>query len=112
MTKEQAIDKFLAGELVALGEYRMSKAEILNWRDKVTGRPMSGPALRHTVEFGGMSVAVNERVPDGMKLEDIRVPLTKGDSVVCHLSELTAQKGVFSARGEKLEGSCGKRTGV
>src|ERR1043165_9560975 len=59
----QAYDKYLkewmAGEFLALGEYRMSKAEVINWRDKTTGRAMSAPMLRHTVEFGSLSVQVS-----------------------------------------------------
>ena len=44
-----------AGAFLALGEYRMSKAEMLNWVDKKNGQAKSAPILRHVVEFGSSS---------------------------------------------------------
>jgi len=88
------------GEFIAIGEYRMSKAEEISWRDKQTGRAMSAPILRHTIEFGSLGVSVSERVPEGRKLEDIKVVgLHKGDKVAVYLTELLTQKGMVSARG-------------
>jgi len=91
-----------SGEFLAVGEYRHSKSEMLNWRDKQTGRAMSAPILRHTVEFGDSSVAVSERVPEGTKLEDIKIPFVKGELVVLAFEELTRNLGLVSSRG-KLE---------
>lgn len=98
------------GQFVAIGEYRHSKAEMLNWRDKQTGRAMSAPVLRHTVEFGDTSVAVSERLPESVtKIEDIKIEFKKGETVVLHIDELTRNLGLVSARGrlEKLNGSPG-----
>ena len=89
----------MAGGFIAVGEYRLSKAEMINWRDKVTGKPMSAPMLRHTVEFGSQSVAVQERVADGTKIEDIHVTFNKGDAVILHVDEYTSAKGLVSCRG-------------
>jgi len=102
------------GEFLAVGEYRHSKSEMLNWRDKQTGRAMSAPVLRHTVEFGDTSVAVSERVPEGTKLEDIKVPFVKGELVVLQLEELTRNLGLISSRGklEKFTASPGAGTPV
>jgi hypothetical protein len=88
-----------SGEFVAVGEYRMSKAEMINWRDKTTGQAKSAPVLRHTVEFGTNSVQVAERVPDSTKIEDIRVPFKKGEGVLMHFTEMVTEKGVISCRG-------------
>jgi hypothetical protein len=102
MDETSFMSQVKAGSLLALGEYRHSKSEMLIWRDKQTGRPMEAPILRHTVEFGDCTVAVSERVPDGTKIENIHVPFVKGEMVVLHLEELTRNLGLVSARG-KLE---------
>ena len=102
MDETSFMSQVKAGSLLALGEYRHSKSEMLRWRDKLTGRLMEAPVLRHTVEFGNCSVAVSERVPEGTKLEDIHVPFVKGEMVVLHLEELSRNLGLVSARG-KLE---------
>jgi len=99
MTKTEAVKLIEAGAFIVLGEYRMSQSEMLNWRDKTNGKPMSAPILRHTVEVGNRSIAVNERVPDGTKLEEIVVNFKKGDVVALHLDEMTANKGLVSCRG-------------
>jgi hypothetical protein len=99
MDKKQAMDLFNAGQFVAIGEYRMSKAEQIKWRDKTSGKEMEAPMLRHVVEFGDKSVAVSERVPSNVKLEDIKVPFIKGDTVLLHVEEYTTQKGLVSCRG-------------
>jgi len=102
-----ARERWEGGELCVPCEYRMSKAEMLEWNDKQNGQKKSAPLLRHTVELGQTSVTVNERVPDNTKLEDIRVPLKKGESVLLVVSEWTVAKGLVSCRGklEKLESS-------
>ena len=104
MTEKQAVEIFLAGAFVAVGEYRMSKAEMISWHDKQNGQAKSAPMLRHTVEVGSISVALSERVPDRTKIEDIKVPFNKGESVFVHLDELASVKGSVSGRGrlEKL----------
>ena len=83
----------------------MSKAEIIEWRDKTNGQMRSAPMLRHTVEVGSASVTVNERVPDGTKLEDIHIPFVKGDTVVLSVDEWASAKGLVTCRGklEKLQ---------
>lgn len=99
MNEETFMRSIRAGALMVLGEYRHSKAEVINWRDKTTQQAKSAPVLRHTVEVGDQSIAVSERVPDGIKVEDIVVPFKKGDSVVLHLEELSRNLGMVSARG-------------
>jgi len=114
MTELDLVNRVREGEALMVGEYRMSKAEILKWRDKITGKPQEAPILRHTVEFGKSSVSVNERVADGTRLEDIHVTFNKGDAVVLHVDELTRAKGLVSCRGrlEKLTPSSASSSGV
>jgi len=102
MTQAQLIEKILAGEILALGEYRHSKKEMLEWRDKKTGRACAAPILRHTVECGDQTIALSERVPDDMKLEAVSWPWTKSQRVVLHIDEISRNLGLISARG-KLE---------
>jgi len=99
MDKLTFTTKINAGELLVAGVYRHSKAEMLNWRDKVSGRAMSAPVLRHTLEFGSETVSVSERVPENTRLEEIKIPWVKGQRVVLHLEELTRNMGLLSARG-------------
>lgn len=99
MKQAELIKRVLAGEILALGEYRHSKKEMLEWRDKQTGKALSAPILRHTVEFGDVSVAVSERVKDGTKLEDVNWPWVKSQRVVLRVQEIESKLGMVSARG-------------
>jgi len=85
---------------VLIGEYRNSKSEMLKWRDKMTGAAKEGPICRHTIEGGGISYAAAARIPDGTKLEDIRIPFRKGDAVVIRFTEYTTTRGAVAVRGE------------
>lgn len=111
MTEKEFMQRARAGEFLAVGEYRHSKKEMINWRDKQTGRPMTAPVLRHTIECGDQSIAVNERLPDSIgKLEDVPpVPWKKGQSIVLLLSGLEREKGLLTAQGklEQLDTSAG-----
>jgi len=100
MRLNELVERVQAGEFLVVGEYRMSKAEMLNWVDKTNGQRKSAPILRHTVEFGNESVAVNERVPDGTKLEDIKINYIKGDRVVLHVQERISERGLVACRGQ------------
>jgi hypothetical protein len=112
MDESTFLKRVRAGEMLAIGEYRHSRAEMINWRDKKTGAAMTAPVLRHTVEFGSNSVAVSERVPDSIKrIEDMPpIPFTKGETVILVIEELTKNMGLVSARGglEKLAPSPAK----
>lgn len=99
----KALEDWQGGEFVLVGEYRMSKAEVIAWRDKQTGVAKEAPMLRHTVEFGQVSAQVAERVPEGAKIESLSVPFTKGDKVACYLSELMTMKGQVSMRGKLVK---------
>lgn len=99
MKLDEALARCKAGELLAIGEYRFSKSEMLNWVDKQNGRERSAPILRHTVELGDKSVVVNDRVSPNTKLEDIHVPFSKGQQVAVFVEEWVVSKGQVSCRG-------------
>lgn len=82
-----------------VAEYRSSKAETINWRDKTTGRAMSAVALRHVLESGGDSVVLTERTPEGFDPAKWASPFQKGQMVAVHFTEWAVTRGMISARG-------------
>lgn len=96
----------LGGRRVVVGEYRASKIEEIKWKDKETHQPKQAVFCRHTVEFGPESVQVNERVPEGAAVSDIKVPWVKGQIVA--LVDFTWEifKGASTVRGtlQSVEG--------
>lgn len=94
------VELMKAGELVAVVEYRKSIAEVISWRDKVSGKAMKAPVLRHTVETATASVSVAERVPDDWDAAKYTPPFKKGDKVALWVTEWKTERGSVSARGE------------
>jgi len=99
MTKEKAIESFLAGDPLMCVEYRGSKAEVIKWRDKETRRPMEGTALRHTVENNAGSIAVNERTDENFNVANYHSPFTKGQKVLLRVTGLQVQRGSMTCSG-------------
>lgn len=112
--EEQVLQLIKSGNFATLGEYRFSKAEMINWRDKTNGQARSAPMLRHTVELGADSIAVNEPLPTSIqKVEDIPPQMLnahkKGETVIILITELTRERGLVSCRG-KLESTNGNQS--
>jgi hypothetical protein len=105
MKQSEAVAKFIAGEDIFIGEYRQSIAEIIHWRDKDTGKAMSGPVLRHRVEKPRDTVTVIERVDDKFVPSSYRSAFERGQKVVVHFSSMNALRGNVEYRGviEPLE---------
>jgi hypothetical protein len=101
MKKEEAAKRFLESGLIAfIGEYRGSKAETIKWVDKKTGRAMTAPTVRHTVELpAGDAVTVSERVADDLNVGAYVPPYKKGDRVVVQLTAFQNDKGLYRASG-------------
>jgi len=98
--KQEEVTKRLLGGVVGfLGEYRHSKAEMLQWRDKTTGKAMHAPVLRHTVETTTATISITERVADDFDVAGFKPPFTKGQKVLVELTELKLDKGNLSGRG-------------
>lgn len=102
LSEKDAIALFLAGKPVAMGEYRSSEAETIQYRDRETGRAASFPQLRHIVELGNKSVVVSERVGDGFNSAEYKSPFRKGQRVVVEITSLEVQRGMISVRGMLL----------
>lgn len=99
MDRKTALEKFEQGERLIVCEFRSSKVEQINWRDKTTGRALSATVLRHVVEMGADSVVVNERTPEDFDGAKWQPPFKKGDKVVLHFTEFRTEKGMISTRG-------------
>jgi len=98
MTKAEAVKLWEAGQTVAVVEFRSSRVDDLSWRDKTTGKAMHAKLLRHTVECGNQSVAVQERMPDDW---DGKVPVEfkKGDICLLNFSAWNTERGAVTVRG-------------
>jgi len=99
MTMAEARAAWERGEPVMIVEYRKSIAEVIEWRDKGTQKPMTAPVLRHTVESASASLTVTERVPDTFNALGYKSPFKKSAKVVLWLTEWKQERGTISARG-------------
>jgi len=97
--QDEVVKRLLAGTVGFLGEYRHSKAENLQWRDKTSGKSMHAPVLRHTVETSEATISITERVPDDFDVVGFKSPYSKGQKVLVTLTELKLDKGNLSGRG-------------
>lgn len=99
MTNKELMEQIMAGKPLVVVEYRSSKAENIKWRDKETQKTLTGVFLRHTVEAGEVSVAVNERTGEDFKADGYKAPFKKGEKCVLVFTDYQTVKGATSARG-------------
>lgn len=92
-TLEQAVKEWQSGTLCALVEYRSSKAEPIQWRDKETHMVMRGVTLTHAVESDKGSMMVSERVPEDFNWKEYTSPFRKGQKVLCLFDSVGRTKG-------------------
>lgn len=97
--KSEIMARIEKGERLIVCEYRSSKLETLNWRDKDTGKSMSAAVVRHTLESGPDSVTVNERTGNDFDAAKWVPPAKKGQMVALHFTEFKTERGIMSARG-------------
>lgn len=84
---------------VLIGEYRLGKAENIEWRDKTSKQMVSGVSVRHTVENAVESVVISENVPDGYDVAKFLPPCKKGDKCAYIARSMQTAKGVVQFRG-------------
>jgi len=96
---EELAKKFQAGFIGFVGEFRFSSAETMKWRDKTTGKAMTAPILRHTVETATATVSITERVEDDFDVKAFVPEFKKGDRVMVELTELENERGSLKGRG-------------
>jgi len=102
MKQPDAIKNWLAGVPLMVVEFRKSSAETINWRDKVTGKAMTAPVLKHTVETEKTTLLVNERVDETFDVSSYKSQFVKGAKVLLEFSEWHTEKGQTSCRGKLL----------
>jgi len=88
------------GAVVVIVEFRKSQAERINWRDKSTGKAMTAPILRHTVETDRDVLVVSERVPENFDVENFKSEYAKGQKCLLSITELATERGLMTVRGE------------
>ena len=107
MTKAEFHKRVEAGACMVVCEYRSSRVDHINWRDKVSGKAMSADLLRHTVEVGNITVGVGQRLADDQDVNRYvaNFAIKKGDKCILHFSQWETERGATSAKGEleKLE---------
>ena len=83
MTRQEVHEMVDGGGEARIGEFRFSKADTIQWRDKADGKAKTMPTLKHTVEFGNESVDVAERVGDDFNPSTyVQSTFLKGEKVV------------------------------
>lgn len=99
---EDAVKEFLGGSLIAIAEYRSSRAEAIQWRDKDTQNIMHAVTLNHSIEIGNNTILLAERVPNDFKPQDYQSPFLKRQQVLVRIELVTRNKGMTTIYG-KLE---------
>lgn len=103
MKQAQAIDMWNKGHRLLPVEFRSSRLDHIQWRDKTSGKSLDAHILKHTVEAGNDSISVTERTPDGFSPEQWGGPkFKKGERVILQFDALEIERGLISARGTLL----------
>jgi len=80
MTKTAALKQWEAGSPILLVEFRSTNVDKLRWRDKETGKALTGEISRHNLELGDRAVALEDRAPDGTTAAAATYANTSGDT--------------------------------
>lgn len=98
LTKDTLVKQLMTGAPLMVVEYRGTKIDEVRYVDKATGKPDHFVKVEHAVEStaDGQTEAftVEERQPKDVVTKDqVRVGLTKGQTVVLRLASLRREKG-------------------
>lgn len=85
---------------VCVCEYRSTRAQLINYRDKVSGKALSMPLCEHGIEIGDTQVRVSERLPDGVDVSTIKPPFKKGQKCLLAVESWVTEKGQTRASGK------------
>jgi len=105
MTKAELQQAVEAGSPLVIVEYRSTRTDFIQWRDKTTGKAMSAHLLIHVCECGAVTMNVQERMPDGWDGKQLpAMPIKRGEKCVLHFASWTVNRGAVQASGrlEKL----------
>lgn len=98
-TLQQATEHWQKGAMTLLAVYRNGTAELGQWRDKESGRMMTGKRETHNLEVGNKSVQVVNFLPDEYDLSKWVAPAEQNDIVLLDLAALIPDRGLYRARG-------------
>lgn len=99
MKKTEVLPLLEKGGIYMMGEFRSSKVEVVNYRDKVTGRAAKFASHLHVVETGDTTITIQDRIEDGVDAEKLKAPYSKGQKVLVHVDTLERVQGFLRATG-------------
>ena len=82
MKRSEIAAQLEKGGAFILGEYRVTKGDVVNYRDKATGKAASFSQRIHVVESGETVVHVQDRVEDGVDPRKLPAPFSKGQTAI------------------------------
>ena len=94
ITLDEAVELFKVGDKIIVCEYRLGKAERINYRDKVTQKAAHFVTVRHSIEIGDSAFIVSERVPDDFDEKAFKPSITKGTKCVLRFDRFAVANGV------------------
>lgn len=94
ITLDEAVELFKGGDKLIVCEYRLGKAERINYRDKVTQKAAQFVTVRHSIEIGDSAFVVSERVPDDFDEKAFKPTITKGTKCVLRFERFAVANGV------------------
>jgi len=101
MKKVEMVKLLESGNVLACGEYLMSRPERIEYRDKSTKLPASMDKLGHTIltEHGAITVEQDTRKLVGFDVGKYVSPFKKGQRVCVVVSSMVNNLGVITLRG-------------
>ena len=102
MKRSEIAAQLEKGGAFILGEYRVTKGDVVNYRDKATGKAASFSQRIHVVESGETVVHVQARVEDGVDPRKLPAPFSKGQKVLLAVETLERVQGFLRATGNLL----------
>lgn len=99
MKRSELLKRIENRERLFVCQYAVFAAAPRTWRDKLTKKEMSAPTVKHTLLSSDGAIAVEEWLPDGTDLTQVKPPFKMGQNVVLHVESLERVNGSLSARG-------------
>lgn len=94
------IESTARNQFVCLAEYRQVKVESISFKDAKNGGMRTSVVARHGLEMGATQFVVTEWLPDGTKVEEVRFPFKKGQTVAVTPVAMAMQSGTLNVRGQ------------
>ena len=99
MKNSEILAQFTRGGIYMLGEYRGAKAETVNYRDKVSGKPAKFSSHLHVVESGDETITFQDRVEEGVDTATLKPKFAKGTKIFVRVESVEKVQGFLRATG-------------